>query len=108
MRRALLRAVVFIVFVFLVAPVAAVAIWSFSDGAIFSFPPTPLTSKWYHSIPDNYFLALRVSLVVASITSALAVVLGVPAALALVRGSLPMSRTLSALFLSPLMVPTLV
>jgi putative spermidine/putrescine transport system permease protein len=108
MGRLLLRGVVVLIAIFLIAPIAAVGIWSFSGGPIFAFPPGPLTTRWYASIPASYLDALQVSLVVALCTTLFAVLVGVPAALALVRGNLAMRKGLSALFLSPLMVPTLV
>jgi putative spermidine/putrescine transport system permease protein len=106
--RALLRVGVLAIAVFLVAPVVAIMVWSFSGGPLFAFPPSAFTLRWYGQIPVSYLAALRVSLVAALGTTVVAVAVGVPAALALVRGNFPMRRVLSALCLSPLMVPTLV
>jgi putative spermidine/putrescine transport system permease protein len=108
MRALLLRGIVALVFVFLAAPIVSVAVWSFSGGGLFAFPPSRFTLRWYGSISSTYWAALEVSLLVGIGATILAVAVGVPAALALVRGRLPSSRGLSALFLSPLMVPSLV
>src|SRR6185437_9112904 len=108
MRSLILRGIVALVFVFLAAPIVSVAVWSFSGGNLFAFPPSDFTFKWYGTIPTAYIVALKVSLLAAIGSTAVAILVGVPAALALVRGALPMSRALSALCLSPLMVPSLV
>jgi len=97
-----------VVLVFLVAPLLSVIVSSFSGGPLFVFPMSTFTFKWYRDISPDYFDALRVSLEVGVGATAIAVVLGVPAALALVRGRLPMSRTLTTICLTPLMLPTLV
>lgn len=108
MGRFLLRAIVALILVFLMAPVLSIAISSFSTAPLFSFPPRGFTLRWYEAIPLSYLTALEVSVVVAIGTTALALAVGVPAALALVRGQFPVRRLLSTLCLSPLMVPTLV
>jgi putative spermidine/putrescine transport system permease protein len=106
--RVFLNAFVALIFLFMVAPIISVAVSSFSGGAMFVFPPSALTLKWYSQIPLSYFQALIVSLEVGVGATAIAVVVGMPAGLALVRGHLPGSRTLSAICLMPLMVPSLV
>lgn len=103
-----LRAWVALVFLFLVAPILSVFVWSFSGGRLFVFPPSDWTLRWYGAIPADFLAALKVSLLTAIGSTALGLTVGVPAALALVRGALPFNRTLSALCLSPLMVPSLV
>jgi len=103
-----LRLFVTAVFVFMLAPIGFVMISSVSGGAIFVFPPSSFTLKWYSQIPASFFQALEVSLEIGAGATAIAVAVGVPAALALVRGHLPGSRALSAVCLMPLMVPSLV
>jgi putative spermidine/putrescine transport system permease protein len=107
-RRFAFRIFVTFTFLFLVAPIISVAVSSVSGGAIFVFPPSAFTLKWYSQIPLSYLQALKVSLEVGAGATAIAVIVGVPAGLALVRGHLPGSRTLSAVCLMPLMVPSLV
>jgi putative spermidine/putrescine transport system permease protein len=96
------------VFVFLLLPILAVAVSSFSSSSPLSFPPQGFTLHWYRAISDEYFEALRVSLLVALSTTAIATLVGVPAALALVRGRFPGRAFFNAFCLSPLMVPTLI
>ncbi|MFL6798127.1 MAG: ABC transporter permease [Xanthobacteraceae bacterium] len=96
------------VFMFLLAPIVVVVIASFNGGPILSFPPGSFTTQWYTLIKPSFLDALYVSLIVASITAIISVILGVPAALAISRGRFPGRGALNSLFLSPLMVPALV
>src|SRR6185503_12023424 len=75
---------------------------------VLSFPPQSFTTRWYSEIDPAYYRALIVSLQVASITVVVAVLVGVPGALALARGRFPGRDALNAICLSPLMVPALV
>jgi putative spermidine/putrescine transport system permease protein len=95
-------------FVFLLAPIVVVVISSFNAGGVLSFPPQAFTTRWYFQIDPGYYHALYVSLVVATITVIVAVLIGVPGALALSRGRFPGRDLLNAVCLSPLMVPALV
>ncbi len=96
------------VFVFLLAPIIVVVVSSFNAVGVLSFPPRSFTTRWYSEIDPTYTKALLVSLKVAAITVSIAVVVGVPGALALARGSFPGRSVLNAACLSPLMVPALV
>jgi putative spermidine/putrescine transport system permease protein len=95
-------------FVFLLAPIVVVVISSFNAVGVFSFPPQSFTTRWYGEIDPSFYDALRVSLIVASVTITVAVLVGVPGAMSLVRGRFPGRDLLNALCLSPLMVPALV
>jgi putative spermidine/putrescine transport system permease protein len=103
-----LRAVVAVVFVFLLLPLATVVIASFSSGPTLAFPPTGFTTHWYRSIAPEFLDALGTSLYIATGTTIISTVAGTLAALALHRGTLPGRHLLATLCLSPLMVPTLV
>jgi putative spermidine/putrescine transport system permease protein len=102
------RTVVAAVFAFLLLPIAMVVISSFSASAVMAFPPAGQTTRWYAAISPAFVQALNVSLLVAAGTTALATLVGTPAALALVRGRFPGRNLIGAFCLSPLMVPTLV
>ncbi len=106
--RSLLAVFIALVFIFLLLPILAVAVSSFSTSGALAFPPTGFTTHWYRSIGSGYIDALKVSLVVAAGTTTIATLVGTPAALALVRGRFPGRDALSAFCLSPLMVSTLV
>jgi len=106
--RLLSRIFVALVIGFLLLPVFMVVITSFSSSPVLVFPPRGLTTAWYSNISPEFFEALRVSLVVGVSTAVLATVIGTPAALAIVRGRFPGKRLVATMFLSPLMVSTLV
>jgi putative spermidine/putrescine transport system permease protein len=96
------------VVLFLVAPLASIVLSSFSGAPMFVFPISAFTLKWYGNLSPVYLDALWVSLQVGLGATSIAVLLGVPAALSLVRGRLPMARTLTTAMLTPLTLPTLV
>jgi putative spermidine/putrescine transport system permease protein len=98
------------VYAFVLAPILVVLIASFTAADYTSFPPEGLSLRWYRAIPERpeFLESLRVSLAVALITGALATILGTMAALALVRHRVRGRALLNALFLSPLMVPTVI
>jgi putative spermidine/putrescine transport system permease protein len=108
MRRLALRSYVALVLVFLLLPLAVVILASVGDSAIMRFPPTRLTLRWYGQIPGDFYESALTSLIVASGATALAVLVGTPAALALARGRFRGARLLNAMFLSPLVIPTIV
>ena len=95
--------------IFLYAPIAVLAIFSFNKGDV-SFPLVGFTTSWYGRALSNPILlgSLRRSFLVATISSVLAVALGVLAALALVRRRFAGKPAVSALVFSPLVVPYLV
>ena len=107
-------AVVGAVLVFLLAPVLVVVLASFDGGdpvagrAFLNFPPSGLSLQWYFAIQPRLFHSLWVSFLVACFAAGFGTVIGVPAALGLVRGNLPGKTLLSALFRAPLQIPFIV
>lgn len=108
MKQAIVTSILAATFVFLLAPVVVVVISSFNAVGVLSFPPQSFTTRWYSEIDAGYYQALIVSLKVAVITVLIAVLTGVPGALALARGRFPGRDALNTICLSPLMVPALV
>ena len=94
---------------FLYAPILILAIFSFNKGDV-SFPLQGFTTHWYAQSLSNPLLtgALRRSAIVATISSVIAVALGVLAAFALIRRRFAGKPAASALFFSPLVIPYLV
>lgn len=94
---------------FLYLPIAILALFSFNDGDV-TFPLQGFTTGWYERFLSNPALlaALQRSALVALVSSAVAVVLGVLASFALLRRRFAGKAAASALFLSPLIVPYLV
>lgn len=97
-----------ITFVFLLAPLIIVVVSSFSGSAVLAFPPRSFTLSWYEAIQPSFFDGLYISVLVASLTSIISIIIGVPGALSLSRGRFPGRAALNAMCISPLMVPTLV
>lgn len=101
--------------VYLLAPLVVVAGASFSGaetgGLIISyveFPPKRLTLDWYRAITVGTYQAIGLSLVLAALAAVGGCVLGVPAALGLVRGRFPGRALAEAAFRAPLQVPAVV
>jgi putative spermidine/putrescine transport system permease protein len=107
-RSSALTAWLVLTFAFLLAPIVVVVASSFNAVGVLSFPPQSFTMRWYYEIDAGYYHSLAVSLIVAALTALIAVLVGVPGALALARGDFSGRDTLNALCLSPLMVPALV
>jgi len=95
---------------FLIAPVVIVVLVSFTPKTFLEVPLTAFSFRWYRAIlahPEfigSFFNSLYLALTVCAI----AATLGTFAAFALARYRFPGRAALNALFLSPLMVPTVV
>lgn len=96
--------------VFILSPLVLVVAMSISDTYFATFPPEGFTLRWYAKVlQDREFLsALALSTALALGSTGLSLLLGVPAAFALVRGRFFGRSTLRGLLLSPLIFPALV
>ena len=106
----ILRTFFFLVVLFLYAPIVILLIFSFNDSAVPTFPLSGFTFHWYHEFVDNAELrgALETSAIIAALSSVGAVVLGILASIALTRRRFRGKAAVSALLLSPLVIPYLV
>jgi spermidine/putrescine transport system permease protein len=106
----LLRSFFFLIVLFLYAPIVILLIFSFNDSAIPTFPLSGFTFHWYHQFLTNSELrgALETSAIIAALSSVGAVVLGVLSSIALTRRRFRGKAAVSALLLSPLVIPYLV
>jgi spermidine/putrescine transport system permease protein len=106
----LLKAFFVLVVVFLYAPIAILIVFSFNNSDIPAFPLTGFTLHWYHQFLTNPDLvgALETSAIVAALSSVCAVLLGVLASIVLVRRRFAGKAAVSALLLSPLVIPYVV
>lgn len=95
---------------FLLAPILIVCVVAFTSQGYLSLPTQGLSLRWFKAIGDNpeFVRAFRDSLVLGAISSTLAVGFSIPAALAIARHQFPGREAITALFLSPLMVPHIV
>jgi spermidine/putrescine transport system permease protein len=106
----LLRLFFVLVVVFLYAPIVILVIFSFNSSDIPAFPLTGFTFHWYREFAANSDLraALETSAIIATLSSLGAVVLGVLSAIALTRRRFRGKAAVSALLLSPLVIPYVV
>ena len=103
-------AVVAAVLAFLYVPIAVLVAYSFNDARSLSWPMSGFTLDWYRKLGENSELheALGNSLYVASASTVLTLVIGVPAALALHRLEFPGKGLFRKLVLLPIALPGIV
>ena len=95
---------------FIAAPLLIVCVVAFTPLGYISLPTDGISLRWFAAIADNprfidaFWLSVRLGLV----SSVIATVLAVPAALAIARHRFPGRDALSAFLLSPLMIPHVV
>ena len=106
----LLYSITALVLLFVLAPLAVIVAMSVSNSAFATFPPQGFTLSWYGAVlQDNDFLeAVGFSAGLALCATAGALLLGIPAAYALVRCNVPGRDAARLLLLSPLIFPILV
>ncbi len=95
---------------FLLAPILVVCAVAFTPDGYLSLPTKGLSLRWFKAIGDNpeFIRAFKDSLLLGVASSTLAIIVAVPAALAVARHQFPGREAVQALFLSPLMVPHIV
>lgn len=95
---------------FMIIPLLVVVASSLSTSAFLVFPPPGLSLRWYGEIlqSEAYLSAGWTSLKLALCTVALALLLGTPAAIALSRFRFRGRSVLASIFLSPLILPSLI
>jgi putative spermidine/putrescine transport system permease protein len=99
-----------LLYLFLLAPLLVVLVISFSSNQFLTFPPKGFSLRWYAGLTTQtvFIEGLKVSLITASIVTVLVLAMGVPAALAIARYKFRGQQLVASLFLSPLIVPTIV
>lgn len=97
-------------FVFMVAPAVLIVVLSFSNEQTLAFPPGAWSMRQYDDFfASGYWMSsVGKSFVVAIPASLLAVVVGVPAVIALERSRLPGKSLIRTLGLAPLVLPGVV
>lgn len=96
--------------VVLYAPIAILVIFSFNEGSVPVFPLEGFTTQWYAQVLRNDALhdALLTSAFVACASALLSIIIGLLASLALARRRFRGKAVISALVLSPLIIPYVV
>jgi putative spermidine/putrescine transport system permease protein len=109
-QRAVHKTAVLLIAIFLVIPVLSVLPASLTRGELVALPPRGLSLRWYRTFfaDPNWTSGLKTSVLIAALTSLSAVVLGLAAAIALVRGKSRFRSGLLTMYLMPLIMPTVV
>ncbi len=96
--------------VFLIAPILVIVAVSFNDSALFEFPPSRWSLRWYQALwaSRSWHEAGWLSLWLASAVMLAALALGVPAAYGLARGRFRGRAVVEAVLVSPMVVPVIV
>jgi putative spermidine/putrescine transport system permease protein len=95
---------------FLCLPVLIVVPMSFSSAQSLEFPPPGLSLRWYAAFFGNEVWAQAAlnSLLLATLASTIALMLGTLAAYGLVRGQFPGKALIEANFMAPMIVPSII
>jgi len=98
------------VFAFLYLPIVTLVVYSFNGPGVGGFPPHDLTLKWYRQLftDDAIWASVFNSLEVALAAVTIALLFGVPAALALDRANFPGKALFRRLVLLPLILPGII
>lgn len=101
---------VFLVYFFIFAPLVLIALTSFTAESYISFPPVGFSLKWYAKVfnTKSFVDSFRLSLIISTSATFLALLIGVPGAYALSRFHFKGQRIIKDLFFSPNMVPQVV
>jgi putative spermidine/putrescine transport system permease protein len=96
--------------IFMLAPILVVCFVAFTPEGYLSFPTDRWSLRWFYAIAryPEFVSAFWRSLWLGAISSAVAVAFSVPAALAIARYRFRGREAMTALFMSPLMIPHLV
>jgi putative spermidine/putrescine transport system permease protein len=108
--RGLLRIASIGVLGFLYLPLVILAIYAFNSSRIQAWPPTSFTLHWFAeaAVNEQLHAAIRNSLIVATVATAIALVLGTLAAVSVQRFSFFGRQTLSFFLVLPIALPGVV
>ena len=98
------------VFAFLYLPIAILILYSFNGQGVGGFPPRDLTLNWYRILFSDAAIwdSVLNSLLVAATAMLIALLFGIPAALALDRAQFPGKAAFRRLVLLPLILPGII
>lgn len=105
----ILKLTVWLILGFLLAPIAIIVLFSFHASPALSFPFQGLSLRWYAELLGNAQLgnALLKSLVIATATAVICLIIGAAAALAWLRVGARTRLALEILWLTPIALPGL-
>ena len=98
------------VLLFLMAPILAIMPLSFNSEPFFTYPMPGFSLQWYREFftSDVWQLALKNSIIVAVFSTIAASTLGTLAALGLSRRDCPLRSSITAVLISPMIIPVVV
>lgn len=110
MRRILLGVYFAAVVIFLLAPMVLLVPISLTESQFLEFPPSSLSLRWFREffVDQSWVAATFTSLRVGFGAMLISLVAGTLASVALVRTDFPGKSILTALFIAPLVIPTVV
>ncbi|WP_300034210.1 ABC transporter permease [uncultured Roseobacter sp.] len=96
--------------IFLMLPIVITLAASFTSSAVYTLPPPEWSLRWYQSLERRSGLweAVTLSLNLAVVSTAISLILGTLAAIAVTRGSFRGREAIATFTVSPLMMPGLV
>ncbi|KJC60914.1 ABC transporter permease [Bradyrhizobium sp. LTSPM299] len=96
--------------IFMLAPIVVVCLVAFTPEGYLSLPTNGFSLRWFRAIANypEFVHAFWISLGLGALSSFVALLFAVPAALAIARYKFRGRDALAALFLSPLMIPHVV
>ncbi|PVH30341.1 ABC transporter permease [Pararhodobacter oceanensis] len=99
-----------VVYIFLIGPLIIIFGASVSDTTFLAFPPQGLTLHWFENIWEisAFRRTIVTSFQVALLGTAMALLIGIPAAYALNRHRIQLPGWLSTLFVLPILIPEIV
>lgn len=108
--RSFIRLLALMALGFLVLPLVVIVGSSLTTSQFLAFPPEGLTLRWYELViaDPSYVASFTTSLLLAATATIGAVILAVPAALAIARHDFFGKAALASILLSPLVLPHLV
>lgn len=108
--RASIRLIAILALAFLMLPLVVIVGSSLTTSEFLAFPPQGLTLRWYEVVitDPTYVASFGMSVLLAASATCVAMVLAVPAALAIARYDFAGKAALASILLSPLVLPHLV
>ena len=96
--------------IFLMLPIVITVATSFTSSAVYTLPPPEWSLRWYKSLErrNGLWEAVQLSLNLAILSTAISMVLGTMAAIAVARGEFRGKQAIATFTVSPLMMPGLV
>lgn len=108
--RHLLTGLVVLVCLFLLLPIVFVAVLSFNSSRWLILPPPSWTTAWYERLlsEPSWLEAMLNSVKIGVLVAIVSLLLGIPAAFAIVRGRFRGRRVIEGFFTMPLIVPVII